>query len=94
MKKIFLLTFAMLLCSVAFNLCVLGFNNSKLNSNDILLNEVEALAVPAESSFVIICRCQDGVLTNDKCLSSNDDDICAQSQAGGNINCREYNSNC
>lgn len=42
----------------------------------------------------IICKCQTGFLTNNKCLASNSGNPCAQSEAGGNISCQDYNTNC
>lgn len=42
----------------------------------------------------IFCKCQDGLFSNRKCLASNSGDLCAQSEPGKNINCRDYSSNC
>ena len=47
-----------------------------------------------EDEIRILCKCQDGLFSNNKCLASNSGDLCAQSEKGGNINCRDYSSNC
>ena len=61
----------------------------------VSLKSMEALAV-AESggSTIIVCNCDKGWIPNKKCLVTNDDRPCAQSQPGGNINCQSFNSNC
>ena len=42
----------------------------------------------------ILCYCQKGLFSNNRCLVSNNSSVCAQSEPGGNISCQDYNSNC
>lgn len=91
-KIFFCVTFFVSACAVCLHVKVA--QQAKSNGWNGIVTEVEALAAGGESGDRIICRCKDGILTNDKCLASNDDDKCAQSEPGGNINCRDYSSNC
>lgn len=64
------------------------FNAYSLYADNVPEGESE------EGGSSVVCRCQKGFLTNNKCLASNTSTICAQSENGGNVLCQEYNSNC
>jgi len=91
MKK-YLISFACLVCAIAVYVTA----NSKNEGQDLtLFNQVEVLALP-ESGSRVECRCSRNVLWlgNNDCMASNRGALCAQSAPGGNINCREYDSQC
>ena len=70
---------------------------TKVNVTDssLTMENVESLAKDESSGKVLYCKCSKAIIyPNDECLSSNNGNICAQSQPGGNISCREYDSNC
>lgn len=61
---------------------------------DITMEQVESIS-QSESGRVVICRCSKALIyANKECLASNHGNLCAQSDAGGNINCNGYSSNC
>lgn len=86
-KKIFcaiLVVFSVLLSIYAYS--------EKPQINAMFGTAIEALS--DSEGEVILCRCQTGFLTNDKCKVTNTDGICAQSKSGENVLCGTYNSNC
>ena len=55
------------------------------------LTGMEALASSESDSDQVTCRCQNGFLSNMKCLESNSDSICAYQT---NLPCSNFNSEC
>lgn len=91
MKKKVLLSVTTALCSFAFFAYSLQISERKY---ELLSSNVETLAA-ADDGVVIFCRCSAAPLFhNNRCLTTNSGTICAQSEAGGNIMCTTYDSNC
>ncbi len=66
----------------------------KKNAPELVFENIESLSTP-EDQKVLYCRCSKAIIfANKDCLSSNNGNICAQGPSGGNINCRQYDSNC
>lgn len=91
MKKIFILSLMAFICSGAlFSYSV--YNSKKMPT--LFLADVEALS-DGEGGDVIQCRCSaTPYVGNKRCKASNEGSLCAQSEAGGNIHCEEYDANC
>ena len=95
------LSFAIFASLLSITLFLFSLSLGK-GASDISLNTAEALAPSEEGDSsgsgggtVIKCKCTKAIiLGNDKCLASNNGNICAQSSPGGNISCNTYNSNC
>ena len=89
-KKICIATSACLLSFLLFLFSI----NKEMQENEITLNDIES-TTQTENGKVIYCRCSKALIfANKDCLASNSGHICAQSDAGGNISCNTYSSNC
>lgn len=86
----------LILTSVMCALAIYCYVETSANASSFegLTQNVEALAQTEPGGDRIICRCKTGFLSNNKCLVSNPDKICAQSEPGGNIDCSSYHGNC
>jgi len=74
----------------------MNINSQNSKVSDISLVNNQALASSEDSGIIIYCKCNDGNLIgqNKKCKANGSNDVCAQSEAGGNIMCSNYDSNC
>lgn len=91
MKKKILLSATIILCSFAFFAYSLQISERKY---ELLSSNVESLAA-TDDGIVIICKCSAApIFPNKRCIATNSGATCAQSEAGGNIMCTVYDSNC
>ncbi len=61
-----------------------------ISSTILFAQQQEETIVSYDNQVQIICHCTFW----GKCKASGSGNNCAQSEAGGNINCQDYNGNC
>ena len=101
MKKKIIFTALMSVFSVSLFVVSLKAN---MTESPLLTEDIESLSQTISiiryidgdiNNSVIKCRCSvSEFFPNKKCMCSNDGNTCAQSEAGGNIDCQEWNKNC
>lgn len=98
MKKVLLsLACVAFMATIAVNFYV----QQHVNPNEILLTDIEALAQGGGGDpegggggggAVVKCKCAS--FLGRGCKASNKGSLCAQGEEGGNVDCRNHDSNC
>ncbi len=91
MKKIFVACFACMCSGALFvsSLC------TSVEDVEMTVDGVESISQTESDGRVVYCRCSKAIIfANKECLASNNGNLCAQGEPGGNFECATRSSNC